>query len=68
MTLNCNVKLENNHWSNVSEGAKDLLMRILTFSEKRISTKEVMGHSWLQKIEKLKEYQGRNQKRIKILN
>jgi hypothetical protein len=30
MTLNCNISLRNNHWSNVSEEAKDLILKILT--------------------------------------
>lgn len=30
MTINCNISLVNAHWANVSEHAKDLILRILT--------------------------------------
>jgi hypothetical protein len=65
MTMSCNICLMNAHWGNVSPPAKDLVMRILTPVEQRITTKQVMEHPWLQNIEALKEYAGRNRgKRI----
>lgn len=51
MTLNCNISLRNNHWSNVSEEAKDLILKILTpTAEGRITTKQALEHPWLQNI------------------
>jgi hypothetical protein len=37
-------------------------MKILTPAESRITTKQALEHPWLQNIEGLKEYQGRNKK------
>lgn len=62
MTLSCNISLRNNHWSNVSEEAKDLILKILTSADKRITTKQALDHPWLQDVERLKEFQGRNKK------
>ncbi len=67
MTLSCNISLKNNHWSNVSEQAKDLIMKILTPAETRITTKQAMEHPWLEDIDKLKEYNGRNKKQRILL-
>jgi hypothetical protein len=67
MTLACNISLSNHHWSNVSEGAKDLILKILTPASDRISTKQALNHPWLQNIENLKEYQGRNKKKRILL-
>ena len=38
MTLNCQINLNVNHWSNVSSETNDLIMKILTFEDKRITT------------------------------
>lgn len=62
MTLGCNISLRNNHWSNVSEEAKDLILKILTSADKRITTKQALDHPWLQDVDRLKEFQGRNKK------
>lgn len=67
MTLSCNISLKNNHWSNVSEEAKDLIMKILTSADSRITTKQAMEHPWLEDIDKLKEYNGRNKKQRILL-
>ena len=47
LTKNCNYSIENVHWSNISEDAKDLIEKTLTFKDKRLSTKEVSEHRWL---------------------
>lgn len=62
MTLSCNISLRNNHWSNVSEEAKDLILKILTPAQDRITTKQAIEHPWLQNIERLKDFNGRNKK------
>lgn len=62
MTKSCSVSLTNLHWSNVSDSAKDLIYKVLTFKEERITTKQVHDHEWLQDIDKLKAYEGRNKK------
>lgn len=41
MTKNCNISLVNAHWENVSEEAKDLIDKMLSFKENRIPTKYV---------------------------
>ena len=51
LTLKCEPILDNLHWSNVSSLAKDLIRKMLTFREERISTAEVLRHGWLQDIE-----------------
>jgi hypothetical protein len=38
-------------------------MKLLTFKDQRITTREVSEHAWLQNIEDLKAYQGRNRKK-----
>ena len=50
MTLRCSINLKSNHWSNISENAKDLISKLLTSYEERISTKEVLTHPWLENI------------------
>jgi serine/threonine protein kinase len=67
MTINCSIELTNNHWSNVSEEAKDLIKKILTSDDKRITTKKILEHPWIKNIEHLKDYEGKNKKRIRIL-
>jgi hypothetical protein len=52
-----------NHWSNVSENAKDLIYRILTFADERITTKQILEHPWMKDIEQLKAYNGSNKKK-----
>jgi hypothetical protein len=47
MTLRCDINLTNIHWSNISPEAKDLISKILTKDEERISTKDVLDHPWL---------------------
>lgn len=51
MTKNCTYSLVNAHWANVSEEAKDLIYKVLTYKDYRITTKEVSEHKWLQNIE-----------------
>lgn len=55
LTLSCSISLKNDHWSNISEEAKDLIYKVLTFEDKRISTKQILEHPWLKNIERLKE-------------
>lgn len=42
-------------------------MKILTPAESRITTKQAMEHPWLEDIDKLKEYNGRNKKQRILL-
>lgn len=42
-------------------------MKILTPAETRITTKQAMEHPWLEDIDKLKEYNGRNKKQRILL-
>jgi serine/threonine protein kinase len=51
MTKSCNYSLVNLHWSNVSDNAKDLIRRTLTFKEKRITASEIAKHPWLKDTE-----------------
>jgi len=39
-------------WKNVSEGAKDLVTRLITKAEERLSAEDALKHPWL--IEKCK--------------
>lgn len=62
MTKNCNYSLVNIHWSNISDNARDLIHKTLTFKENRITASEIAKHPWLQNMDELKQYMGRNKK------
>ena len=47
LTKECNFSLVNVHWSNISDNAKDLIYKTLTFKDQRISSKDVAEHPWL---------------------
>lgn len=47
LTKNCSYSIVNVHWSNISDNAKDLIAKTLTFKDKRMSTKEIAEHAWL---------------------
>jgi len=40
----------------------------LTSADKRISSKKILDHPWLKNIEQLKEWEGKNKKRVRILD
>jgi hypothetical protein len=61
-TRQCNIVLKNAHWSNVSIDGKDLIYKMITFKEDRISLKNLIEHPWLQNIEELTKYNKMNKK------
>ena len=62
LTKNCNYSIVNMHWSNISDEAKDIIQKTLTFKENRITTAELAKHPWLANTDQLKQYMGRNKK------
>lgn len=54
--------LKNAHWNNVSEEAKDLVYKMITYKNERLTLKQLIEHPWLQNIEDLKKYNKINKK------
>jgi hypothetical protein len=46
-TIECRYETDNLHWMNISKGAKDLVARLLTTQDKRISLAEALKHPWV---------------------
>ena len=63
MTVQCSVSLTNSHWANVSDEAKDLILKLLTPKHRRITTKQALERPWLQNVDRLKQYEGRNHRK-----